>query len=99
MASAIPCRAPQIIKRKLAPCHNPPKSIVVIKFILVTLVFCGFLESMNDKMKIVKAPNEITNGIMLFSIYEKDQINTPIKNKIGKKYPQKVPFRFPPTEI
>ena len=35
IAKAIPCKAPQMMNLKLAPCQSPPNNIVVIKFTLV----------------------------------------------------------------
>ena len=91
MAKAIPCKAPQIMKRKLAPCHNPPNNMVVIKFTLVYMVFSFSLENKKVKINIIVDATAKINGMLLVVENEIPQIIVPTKNKLGNKNPTKVP--------
>ena len=98
MASAKPCSAPHIINRKLAPCHKPPSNIVVIWLKWLRTAFFRSFATIIAIANSKNAPVTIYRGKSVLGSILKAQIKLAIKNIVGKKYPQKVPFRLPPTE-
>src|SRR5688572_23020010 len=87
------------MNRKLAPCHNPPNNMVVIRLTLVNIVRSFSFDNKNVNPKRRVAETATISGILLVGDCVIPHTINPKKNKAGNKNPANVPLRLPPTEI
>ena len=98
IANAKPCSAPQMIKRKFAPCQSPPNSIVVIWLKWLLTDFFWSFDTKIARTNNAIAPQVMYKGSIVCVRMFIAHARVAPKNRVGKKYPQKVPLRLPPTE-
>ena len=89
-----PLSPPQIIKLKLAPCHSPPKSIVIIMLRLVMIL----LRRSGWKIPQSTIPKAMPSTMMAIIMLPESSIPIAAMVIIQKKVPN-VALRLPPRGI